>query len=251
VQLDVVVVATMLCGMAGVQPGRALATPQGSSAAANADAVSQADMLMAEAEQLGQRANQLEHMLSGGGGATGAMPPEKAAAAAGSPAGSDGLDQKKAAINNAVSEMRSHQMRDWSDAEKLYKQALDAAPSDAMLHVKHSRALRDLGKADLQTAELRVACSLEPKSAAFAAELGDAFYDRKNWDGAAAQYKEALHLQPDSALYHFDLGSVYLEQKNWSAAESEAKQATALEPGNEMYQRLYNNAQKRQNKKTQ
>jgi Flp pilus assembly protein TadD len=206
---------------------------------------------MAEAEQLGQRANQLEHVLSGGGGATGAMPPEKAAAAASSSASSDGIDQKKAAINNAISEMRSHQMRDWSDAEKLYNQALDGAPSDAMLHAKHARALGDLGKANLQTAELRAACSLEPKNAAFAAELGDAFYDHENWDGAEAQYKEALRLQPDSALYHFDLGGVYLERKNWSAAESEAKQATALEPGNEMYHRLYENAQKRQNKKTQ
>lgn len=215
----------------------------------SADLVSRADALMTEADQIGRRADQLESTISGGSSAAAmaSMPPEKAAAAASSGKGG-GFDKKKAAISNAISEMRSHQMSDWSDAEKLYKQALAASPENADLRVKHARPLGYLGKFDQQTQELRAAAALEPKNAAIASELGDAYYDHKNWDGAETQYKEAIRLEPGNALYHFDLGSVYLQRKNWSAAETEARQATTLEPGNDMYQRLFDNAQKHQTK---
>ena len=219
------------------------------SRATDADAERQADNLALAAQQLGQRIEQLERAIStAGAGASGAMPPEKAAAASTSSANSDGIEQKKAAMASALSDLRSRQLQDWGEAEKLYQRAITASPDTAMLHVKRARALVALGKADQEAAEVRSAVALEPKNALYVAELGDALYDRKDWDGAEAQYKEAIRLEPENALFHFDLGSVYVEKKNWPTAEAEAKQAVTLEPGNEMYQRLYDKLQARQEK---
>ncbi len=151
-----------------------------------------------------------------------------------------------------------------SDAERIYRQILDAHPNNAdALHLlglaayqagRHERAvelirgairnqpknaqfLNNLGTVYLALAKPRKAVScfyqaleIDPKSADAHYNLANALAEQGRPDAAIARYERALEIDPDSADAHNNLGSVLQKQGRLDEATACYDRALEIDP---------------------
>jgi predicted O-linked N-acetylglucosamine transferase (SPINDLY family) len=131
-----------------------------------------------------------------------------------------------------------HQAGQFSQAEKIYQQVLQADPH-------HTGALNLLGLLAYQTGNhtraenlLRQAIALNQNIPEFHNHLGLALHAQGQLAKASTYYHQALHLKPDFAEAYSNLGSVLKEQGQLEEAISYYRQALTLNPD---FIKVYNN----------
>jgi tetratricopeptide (TPR) repeat protein len=123
-----------------------------------------------------------------------------------------------------------HQAGRLEEAERIYRQALNADPN-------HPDALHLLGVIARRTGNLLMAveylkraAELRPGFAAAHYNLGNVCRDLQRLDEAAASYRRAIELEPDLSEAHSGLGSALLGLGDWEEAASCFRRAIVLRP---------------------
>jgi len=108
-----------------------------------------------------------------------------------------------------------------------------------LAHVNLGAAFEDTGDLDGAIAEYRHAIQLDPKSGDAHFRLGSAIGKKGDVDGEIAEYHEALRLNPKAAVTHYNLGVAFVRKGDLQAALQEYRVACELNPKDANYRQLY------------
>jgi predicted O-linked N-acetylglucosamine transferase (SPINDLY family) len=127
--------------------------------------------------------------------------------------------------------LRHHQTGRLDEAERLYRQILQADPNHAdALHflgvIAHQR-----GSNEAALELLNAAIAQNGRVASFHNNLGNVLKALGRLDEAVASYRRALTLKPDHAEAHANLGSALQGQGQLESAAAAYRQALSLKPG--------------------
>jgi len=123
-----------------------------------------------------------------------------------------------------------HRAGHLQQAERLYRQILEANPRHAdALHLL-GVLIAQLGRHDLAVAYIEQALTVKPNTAAFHNNLGFSYQALGRLDEALSQYQQAVRLQPDFAGAHNNLGNVHRAQGRVEDAARSYRHALNLQP---------------------
>ena len=83
---------------------------------------------------------------------------------------------------------------------------------------------------DIQAARLLEKLKADPTNAGLLAQLGNLYYDAKQYPTAIAYYERSLRSQPDDTSVRTDMGTAYWYEGNADAAIAEFQKALSYEP---------------------
>jgi len=109
--------------------------------------------------------------------------------------------------------------RNYSQAESIYRQAIQLYPNNAGAYYGLGIALRDQKKLEEAIASYRRAIQLDPNNAAAYYGVGIALRDQKKLEEAIASYRRAIQLDPNNAAAYIGLGIALFETLRAKAAE--------------------------------
>ena len=84
--------------------------------------------------------------------------------------------------------------------------------------------------ADTQAAPLIAQLKADPTNGALLAQLGNIYYDAKQYPTAIEYYERSLKLQPNDASVRTDLGTAYWYMSDADAAIAQFNKSLSLEP---------------------
>ena len=158
--------------------------------------------------------------------------------AAKEPAKNDSEDKKITALDFAVRAYKANEAKDFSQAEKLYRQAIELNPNYALAYTNLGSTLNDLQRYDEAEIMLRKAIELDPNNSLAHNNLGNSLYNLKRYDEAEELFRKAMVLDPNNAFAYDNLGSTLNNLKRYDKAEELYRKAIALDPNNAF---AYNN----------
>jgi serine/threonine-protein kinase len=120
---------------------------------------------------------------------------------------------------------------DWQLAESELKQALQLAPSSAMVHLSHSWLSSLTGRHDDAIAEARRAQELDPLSNIVNTHVGFVYIWAGRYDEAIEELLATLAMDPSFYLAHYYLGLAYRAVSMNEKAVAEFETAVELGPG--------------------
>src|SRR2546425_10933981 len=123
---------------------------------------------------------------------------------------------------------RHLQAGEYAAAERVIRQALEAAPDSAVARSKLGVALAQQGRLDDAIAEFSKALSLRPTYAPAYSNLGNAYREKGMLPEAVVAYERALAIDPDYAIAHRNLGILYKQMGRVGDAVDHFKKATRL-----------------------
>jgi TolB-like protein/Flp pilus assembly protein TadD/tRNA A-37 threonylcarbamoyl transferase component Bud32 len=112
--------------------------------------------------------------------------------------------------------VRLHHDRDWSDAERELRRAIELKPSNQVAHRWYAYSLSAMGRHDEAYAEIERARQISPQSAVIATGVANVLFLASKFDEAIAQCRKALELDPGSVAAHTVLRWSY-ERKGMEA----------------------------------
>jgi predicted O-linked N-acetylglucosamine transferase (SPINDLY family) len=122
------------------------------------------------------------------------------------------------------------QMGKHATAVEYIRRAIALAGTEAPFHNNLGTALQALGRLDEAVASYRRSLELRPDYADAHYNLGTALQAQGQLDEAAACYRRALELQPGSAAAHYNLGNVFRKQGKPDEAVGCYRRALELRP---------------------
>jgi Tfp pilus assembly protein PilF len=93
----------------------------------------------------------------------------------------------------------------YSDAERLFREAVEMHPRYADLRVKHGQSLLEMGELDAAASEFQEALSVNPKFAEAYALLGVTLRRLGDEDGAKANFRKATEIEPEHPIASLEL----------------------------------------------
>jgi tetratricopeptide (TPR) repeat protein len=141
----------------------------------------------------------------------------------------------KGRIDTAVDVDRGDQaMRDGdaAGAATFYRQALQLAPDEALLHYKLSRALDQLHDSAVELNELQRAIQLDPNFAEALNQMGYLSLHGGDTEKAERYFVEATKASPSYVVAWTNLAVAYASEGKWQQAEDATDHALRLDPGN-------------------
>jgi serine/threonine protein kinase/tetratricopeptide (TPR) repeat protein len=112
----------------------------------------------------------------------------------------------------ALGFVRLHYDRDWNEAERELRRAIQLKPSNQVAHRWYAYSLSAMGRHDEAYAEIERARQISPQSAVIATGVANVLFLASKFDEAIAQCRKALELDPGSVAAHTVLRWSY-EQK--------------------------------------
>jgi serine/threonine-protein kinase len=118
--------------------------------------------------------------------------------------------------------------RNWSEAEKQFKRALELNPKSADTHLFYAHLLSNTGRHEQALDEIRRAGELDPLSPFINTLEGQFLLHAGRTEEALARLKETFELAPGFWFPHFFAASAYIEKGMYSEAVAEARRASEL-----------------------
>ena len=125
----------------------------------------------------------------------------------------------------------------YTDAERMYRLALETDPEDPTALCNLGAALIDLRRPSEALEILSSACSILPSSHQTLTNLGNALAALDRPDEASDAYLAALTAKPDDPEILVNLGSTFLARGRHSEAAATYRRALALDPSSEVAHR--------------
>ena len=119
--------------------------------------------------------------------------------------------------------------RDWADAERNFKRAIELNHNCATAHQWYGGLyLTAIGRFDEAIAEMRRAQELEPTSLGVTWNTGMALYFARRYDRAIEEFQQAIELEPNFAIGFEGLGLAYERLGKYGEAVAALEKAVAL-----------------------
>jgi tetratricopeptide (TPR) repeat protein len=125
----------------------------------------------------------------------------------------------------------------FADAADAYRSAIALVPDDAVIHWNLAGALASIKNADGKIKEVdgaikeyKTAISLDPGLPVCHNDLGNLYFQKKEFAAAAAAYAAAVALAPRVTLFHWNLAGALANNKDVDGAIREYKVAIGLDP---------------------
>ena len=139
------------------------------------------------------------------------------------------LDDTLAEAHTALACVKMMYERDWSNAEREFKRAIELDPEFAYAHNWYSHFLMAMGRIDESFAESQIALKLDPLDDSINQFLGWHYHYARQFDRAIAQLEKTLDPNPDFFLARVTLGLAYVQKGEVEKAIDEFKKAYELE----------------------
>ncbi len=123
-----------------------------------------------------------------------------------------------------------HQAGQLQQAERIYKEILEAEPTNAdALHLLGVLACQS-GQPEMGADLIAQAVQVNPTQPAFYGNLGNALNQQGKLDEAIAAYRRAIKLKPNFADAHYNLGNTLRDQSRLDEAVTAYHQAIEINP---------------------
>lgn len=119
---------------------------------------------------------------------------------------------------------------DFSGAEKEFLLAMQFRPGYATAHQYYAYYLTVMGRLDDAVAERKKATDLDPASPLLSSALGEAYYQKRQFDLTIAQNKTSLDLDPSYAIALINIGRAYEQKQMYPQALQAFQQILAAVP---------------------
>ncbi len=120
--------------------------------------------------------------------------------------------------------------REYGEAIRLLREALELDPSNVAAHADLGTALMEMGRRAQARAEFGRALALRSDLPEVHNNLGQLLRDEGNLEGAVAAFERALALEPNHTQFRVNLGDVYRMLGKLELAEQELALAVRLGP---------------------
>ncbi|MGH9846453.1 MAG: tetratricopeptide repeat protein, partial [Blastocatellia bacterium] len=117
--------------------------------------------------------------------------------------------------------------REWWEAEKSHKRAIELNPNYATAHRWYSYFLMAMGRSDEAIAEAKQAQELDPLSLVNNTQVAASLMFARRYDQAIEQYRKTIEMDPQFVLARWYLGLAYMYKGQYSAAITEFQQVVA------------------------
>jgi TolB-like protein/Tfp pilus assembly protein PilF len=142
------------------------------------------------------------------------------------------LDDNLAEAYVSLGYVRLNYYRDWMDAEKMYKKAIELNPNYATAHHWYSELLTSLGNFTDAEKEIKLAQQHDPLSPIINTWLGIVFYYSRDYDRAIEHFQKARELHPDFEIIYYFMSKTYSQNKMHDEAIVMAEKARELSKRN-------------------
>jgi DNA-binding winged helix-turn-helix (wHTH) protein/tetratricopeptide (TPR) repeat protein len=139
------------------------------------------------------------------------------------------IDDALAEAHTSLACVKMMYERDWSNAEREFKKAIELDPNYAHAHNWYSHFLMAMGRIEESLAESRLALKLDPLDDCINQYLGWHYIHARQFDRAIGQLEKTLELNPDFFLAHVTLGMAYAQKGEFAKAILEFQQARLID----------------------
>ncbi len=145
------------------------------------------------------------------------------------------LDDSLAEAHTSLAFVALYYDRDWANAEREFRRAIELNPNYANGHHWYAEFLSLVGRHEEAIAESERARELDPLSNIINTWVGSRYFFARQYDKAIEQYRNAVEMDPGFVPVHLVLGHA-LEQKHmYREAITELEKAVSLSGGSPVY----------------
>jgi len=141
------------------------------------------------------------------------------------------IDDKIAEAYTSMAAVRHNYDWAWSDAEKLYKQAIALNANYATAHQWYSELLVHTGRINESLREINIAYELDPLSTIINMQRASFVYYSRDYDQAIKEFQRALELHPNFSFTHLYLGYTYCMMNKYDEAVRSMQKVKTLSQG--------------------
>jgi len=141
------------------------------------------------------------------------------------------LDPSLAEAHSTLGYAKTFLDRDWSEAEREFRHAIELKPGYATAHLWYALFLSAMNRHREALVEVNRAESLDPLSLIISADKGWCFYLAREYNEAIRQYRRTLDLDGNFPVAYWGLGLTYEQLGMYDEAIAQMKRATELSGG--------------------
>jgi TolB-like protein/DNA-binding winged helix-turn-helix (wHTH) protein/Tfp pilus assembly protein PilF len=145
------------------------------------------------------------------------------------------LDSSLAEAHTTLAFVTFYYDRDWANAEREFRRAIDLNPNYANGHHWYAEFLTLAGRHAEAIAESERARELDPLSPIINTWVGSRYFFARQYDRAIEQYQHALQMDPAFVPGHLVLGHVLEQKRMYREAILEFEEAVRLSGGSPVY----------------
>jgi eukaryotic-like serine/threonine-protein kinase len=140
------------------------------------------------------------------------------------------LDESIGEAHHSLAAVRIWYDRNWREAEKELKRAIELKPDFAEGYALYAKLLDATGRADEAIAAAKRSSEVDPHTPHRRASpfFGVHYFHAHRYDLAAEEFRKSVENNPGDPNEHIGLGEVYVQQKKLTEALAEARKAKAL-----------------------
>jgi TolB-like protein/tetratricopeptide (TPR) repeat protein len=141
------------------------------------------------------------------------------------------MDKNLAEVYSGLGGLNVYFYRNWKEAERNYKHALQINPNAAQIHLDYSNFLTFTGRHEEAIFEAKRAQNLDPLSIYINTYTGFAFDYAGQYDKAIDEYRITLEINPNYFITHYHLGRAYFAKGMIKESIVEYEKAVDLSDG--------------------
>ncbi len=138
------------------------------------------------------------------------------------------LDETLAEAHTSLAFYLFFYERNWTEAEREFKRALELNPNYPVAHRWYARYLSAMGRHDEAIAEIKKAVELDPLSLNDNSIAAWILRSARRYDQAIEQYRKTIEMDPNFRPAHSELGWAYLHKGMRQEAIAEFQKAVEL-----------------------
>ena len=145
------------------------------------------------------------------------------------------LDDSLAEAHTSLAFVTLYYDRDWANAEREFRRAIDLNPNYANGHHWYAEFLSLVGRHEEAIAESERARELDPLSTIINTWVGSRYFFARQYDKAIEQYRNAVEMDAGFVPVHLVLGRAFEQKHMYQEAIAELEKAVSLSGGSPVY----------------